>query len=59
MTVSLYNVWVIFSSLILVTAPFFGTLTGFLAARLFVVLLVAGFFSMVRDAALKLFEKGG
>lgn len=58
-TVSLINIWTVFTSLILVTAPFFGTLTGVLVARLFAVLLIAGFFPMVRDAALKIFQKGG
>lgn len=58
MTVSLYNVWVIFTSLISVTAPLLGTLTGALVARL-VVVLFADFFIKVRDAALKLFIKKG
>ena len=59
MTVSLSNVWIIFSSLISVTAPYFGTFTGLLVARLFIVLLIAGFFPLVRDAALKFIKKGG
>lgn len=58
MTVSLYNIWVIFTSLISVTAPLLGTLTGALVARL-VVVLFADFFLQVRDAALKFIKKGG
>ena len=59
MTVSLSNIWIYFTSIILVTAPYFGTITGLLVARLFAVLLIAGFFSLVRDAALKFIKKGG
>lgn len=57
-TISLYNVWIIFSSVVTVTAPFLGTLTGVLVARL-VVILTARFFSQVQDAALKFIKKGG
>lgn len=56
--VDLDNVWVLFYSLISVTAPLLGTLVGFLTARLFVALF-ADFFQQVRDAALKFLTKGG
>lgn len=58
MTVSLYNIWIIFSSIVTVTAPLLGTLTGVLVVRL-VVYLIATFFSQVRDAALKIIIKKG
>jgi len=58
MTISLDNVWIIFYSLISVTAPFIGTMVGLLIARLFAIQLVADFFSTVRDAALKFIKKG-
>lgn len=57
-TISLYNVWIIFISIILVTAPFLGALAGFLIAREVAILTVV-FLSKVRDAALKISEKGG
>jgi hypothetical protein len=58
MTVSLYNIWIIFVSIVTVTAPLLGTLTGALVARL-AVILIATFFSQVRDAALKIIIKKG
>lgn len=56
--ISLGNIWQLFSLIVSVTAPFWGTLTGLLVARLFSVLLINGFFSIVRDAALNLIKKG-
>jgi hypothetical protein len=57
MIVSLANTWNIFVSLITVTAPLLGVLTGILVLRQFLVLLLNVFFKQVRDAALKLISK--